>query len=72
MSAKFDETMRVSRVEAVPARPLPQRFAPVQTRRWPYLVIAVLGIVACVLAVTLAQRGERSPEAEELLRLLGR
>lgn len=72
MAADFDKTMRVQRLEATPTRVLPQQFAPVQTRRWPFVLIVVLAVVACATMVKMVHRGERSEQAEQLLRLLGR
>ncbi len=73
MFAYSDQTIRVPKKEVARVRVLPQQFAPLRTRRWPYaLMIGVLAVAACATTVKMAQRAERSAQAEEVLHLLGR
>ncbi|HEY5922066.1 MAG TPA: hypothetical protein VIV11_10370 [Kofleriaceae bacterium] len=71
MFAYSDETIRIPKQHFGPTRALRQQFAPARPQRWPYLLIAVLAIVGLATPVEL-QHVERSAQAHELLRLLGR
>lgn len=67
-----DQTIRVPRQHVGPTRELPTHFAPVRPRRWPYLAIAILAAAALACVVVAMYPIDRSAEARELLRLLGR
>jgi hypothetical protein len=70
--AAYDETIRIPRLATGPTRTLRQRFARERRRRWPFVVIAALAIVALATPVKVPQSAERSAQASELLRVLGR
>ena len=70
--AYADETIRVPKQHFGPRRELPQQFAPARPQRWPYVLIAVIAIVGLATPVELPQHVERSAQAHEMLRLLGR
>lgn len=71
----YDQTIRVPKLPTGPVRRLPQHFAPARARRWPWLA-ALAALVAVAIALALAfgvgEHAERSAQAAELLRLLGR
>jgi hypothetical protein len=74
-----DETIRVRKLPSGPVRQLQPQFAPVRRERWPWIVVAIcfLGGLAIADPIELSTAGgpaqaQRSADAEELLRLLGR
>jgi hypothetical protein len=70
--AVHDETIRIPKLPPEPTRALPQQFAHERRQRWPYAVIAVLAIFALATPVKVPRTAERSAQASELLRALGR
>jgi hypothetical protein len=70
--AAYDETIRIPKLPAEPTRALRQQFARERPQRWPYAVLAVLAVLALTTPVKVPQAAERSTQASELLRALGR
>ncbi|HEX5059168.1 MAG TPA: hypothetical protein VFV99_07395 [Kofleriaceae bacterium] len=74
--AYTDQTIRVRKLPTGPTRNLRQQFAVERPRRWPYVVIVALAAFALATPVRMPERAptgaERTTEAQQLLRLLGR
>ena len=69
----YDETIRIPKLPTGPVRTLQQQFAPVRTRRWPWVVaMAALAAIALADPVNVPEHAQRTAQAQELLRLLGR
>ena len=69
----YDETIRIPRLPTGPVRTLQRQFAPVRARRWPWLLaIGALAAIAIADPVDVPQYAQRTAQAQELLRLLGR
>ena len=70
--AYHDDTIRVPKQPFGPVRDLPQQYAKDRPQRWPHILIAVLAVVALATPVKVPELAERSAQAHELLKLLGR
>ena len=76
--AYTDQTIRVPKLklDTGPTRTLRKQFAAERTRRWPFIVIVALATFALATPVKMPDhaptRADRSTQAHELLRLLGR
>lgn len=68
--AHADQTIRIAKRPTGPTRTLRQQFAPARPRRWPYLLIPVLAVIALATPIKMPQHAARSAQAHKLLELI--